>query len=138
MKTRMRRFTTGVMVSAVGLAVVLSGCAKENSAEGAAPASTTTVRPTLPPGTNPDEAYLAGIDQLGLRGVGFSDQDLITAANQSCRYLVGGTAGPEVILRLNDGFSGQLSALQLSQLLGVAVSIYCPDEDARVRQELGG
>lgn len=131
---RMSRFIIGVMVGVAGMAVVLSGCANENAVDGA-PAST-TARPTLPPGTNPDDAYLTGLERAGLRGVGFADQDLITAATQACRYLGGGAGGPEVILRLNDGFSGQLSPLELSQLLGVAVNTYCPDEDARVRQEL--
>lgn len=133
----MRRFTMGAMVGAMGLAVVLSGCVNERSVE-SVPEPTTTVRATLPPGANPDEAYLVGLERIGVRGVGFSDQDLVTAANQACRSLGGGASGPEVISRLNDGFSGQLSALQLSQLLGIAVNIYCPDEDARVRQELGG
>lgn len=133
----MRRFTTGAIAATIGLAIVLSGCVKENSAEGNS-ALTTTVRPTLPPGTSPDDAYLISVERMGLRGVGFSDQDLVAAANQACGALGGGASGPEVISRLNDGFSGQLSPFRLSQLLGIMVTVYCPNEDARVRQELGG
>lgn len=133
---RRRRITAGVIAGATCLTIALAGCTNDTPTESSP--STTTVRPTFPPGTNLDDAYLIGVDQIGLRGVGFSDQDLVTAANQICGSLRGGASAPEVLSRLNAGFSGQLSQLQLSQLLGLTVSTYCSEQGDRVRGELGG